>query len=45
MNITNPIYISKPTKEMVEFIDQRQREKALQMKKLCDKYRNLLGHQ
>ena len=42
METTNTIHIPNPSKELVAFIKEVQKEKKERMKKICDKYRKLI---
>lgn len=43
MKTTDTIKIPNPSKELVAFIKEAQREKKERMKKICDKYRKLIN--
>ena len=42
MKTTNTIRIPNPSKELVAFIEDAQRQKKERMEKICDKYRRLI---
>ena len=43
METTGTIRISKPTKELVAFIEKAQQQKRVRMESICDKYRKLIN--
>ncbi len=43
METTDTIRISKPTKELVAFIEKAQQQKRERMESICDKYRKLIN--
>lgn len=43
METTNTIHIPNPSKELVAFIEKAQQRKKERMKKICEKYHNLVN--
>lgn len=43
METTDTIRISKPTKELVAFIEKAQQQKRERIESICDKYRKLIN--
>lgn len=43
METTDTIRISKPSKELVAFIEKAQQQKRERMESICDKYRKLVN--